>query len=198
MPLFKHHKVDLPTPALLPGQRTVPESKRQQHYFHSAVTRSNPNRTLRWCCLTHLSRSWVDRSPLCLHCGPLVTPPRYRPLRISPPGCRSIGCRQLPCRCSWLRCHTDPLCGCGSEGLQSASAPLGCCWTCGRAWGLSDSRDLWGQNAVIQTKTNRTLFTKCLKEKLLQVRCAFAYFELTRVLLAFLLTSVFLRTNGLD
>lgn len=89
--------------------------------------RSFLNRTLSSCCLTHLSTSWVGRRPLCLHSCPLAPPPRCRPLRISPPGCHSICCRRVPCRCSWLRCRTDPPCGCGSEGPQSASRPSGCC-----------------------------------------------------------------------
>lgn len=50
--LFEHHKVDLPTPALLPGQRTVPENKDNNINVHSAVTtdhtRTEPSARAAW------------------------------------------------------------------------------------------------------------------------------------------------------
>lgn len=86
--------------------------------------------------------SWVDRSSLWSHPDPLVPPPLGRRPHIFPPRCHMIGCRQLCYRCSWPPSHIDLRCGCGSEGPKSASTPWGCCWPCGRAWCLLDSRDL--------------------------------------------------------
>lgn len=92
--------------------------------------------------LTHLSMSWVDRSSLWSHSVPLVPPLPCRLPHIFPLGCHSIWYPQLLYRCSWLPSRTDRLCGYGSEGPKTASAPSGCCWLHDRAWGLLDNRDL--------------------------------------------------------
>lgn len=133
----------LPTPLVLPGQRTENTTQQnKQHINYLSQMFHNICCTHSFQPRTYPSKSWVDRSSLWPHFAPPVPPQLCRLPHMFPPGYRSSWCQRLQCRCNLLQYRTDPPCGCVSEGRWSATAPSGCCWPYDRAWGLLDSRDL--------------------------------------------------------